>query len=475
MFRFIPSNLHSGIKAGTDTTDLSTYLQAALDSGASYLFLPIGRFTGGAGVSITSGITVEFGVGAKLYFPDDTSAYLKVTGTSGVHLIRPYLDGGTSTVRGTNAMIHVKTSSDILISGAKCIAGAGTGILIGDSCSDVSIEAPFVKNTLADGIHITGASSRVSVSSPRVYGSGDDGIAIVGYSTNPARVSDVAVSDALVVNSGSRGIAVLGGERVRVSGSVENSVKQGLLIAEDTTYGTFSSRRVTFDVSVYDSQDKGAEIGRAATDVTGHALVYNASGRGVDIGNITSRASRIKVSAQVHSCNSIGVHATGVDRLSLPEIVATENAAQGVALLDVTDLMVGTILAHNNNTAGTAGTDNVQFNGPTNFTVGSVVSIDDRGTALVERALEVINSSSGVIGQVLGSGGTAGTLILDGTSNSNVRWAGGEPFSRGFIGTVTAKPTTSHEPVGAWCWDSSAFKIYVHAGSGTWKESVAMT
>ena len=35
VFRFIPSNLHSGIKAGTDTTDLSSYLQAALDGIAS--------------------------------------------------------------------------------------------------------------------------------------------------------------------------------------------------------------------------------------------------------------------------------------------------------------------------------------------------------------------------------------------------------------------------------------------------------
>jgi hypothetical protein len=48
VFDFIPVNLHSGIKAGTETTLLTTYLQAAIDSGAAKIIFPAGKYYTGS-------------------------------------------------------------------------------------------------------------------------------------------------------------------------------------------------------------------------------------------------------------------------------------------------------------------------------------------------------------------------------------------------------------------------------------------
>lgn len=61
---FIPESEHAAIKAGTSTTDVTTYLQAALDSGAKFIEIPEGTYvTTGIEIKSTSSIEAVIGQG----------------------------------------------------------------------------------------------------------------------------------------------------------------------------------------------------------------------------------------------------------------------------------------------------------------------------------------------------------------------------------------------------------------------------
>lgn len=64
VLRYIPLNLHAGIAAGTNTTDLTTYLQAAIDAlaGATLLYAPPGAYKATNQLTVAYPVTI-FGAG----------------------------------------------------------------------------------------------------------------------------------------------------------------------------------------------------------------------------------------------------------------------------------------------------------------------------------------------------------------------------------------------------------------------------
>lgn len=59
IYRYIPSNLHAGISAGTDTTDLSTYIQNAIDSLLTSLWFPSGEYTTSTELTVDHNINIS--------------------------------------------------------------------------------------------------------------------------------------------------------------------------------------------------------------------------------------------------------------------------------------------------------------------------------------------------------------------------------------------------------------------------------
>jgi len=127
-FDFIPVALHAGIQARTETTLLTTYLQAALDSGASKIVFPEGKYYTGSLV-LPNWIELE-GIG---YTPtiggDDRPVELRFSLTSGIGLdcnACPTIKGiwlqnaggsyneGTATLSGTTA-IAIRLSENAVI------------------------------------------------------------------------------------------------------------------------------------------------------------------------------------------------------------------------------------------------------------------------------------------------------------------------------------------------------------------------
>jgi hypothetical protein len=127
-FDFIPVALHAGIQASTETTLLTTYLQAALDSGASKIVFPAGKYYTGSLV-LPNWIELE-GIG---YTPtiggDDRPVELRFSLTSGIGLdcnACPTIKGiwlqnaggsyneGTATLSGTTA-IAIRLSENAVI------------------------------------------------------------------------------------------------------------------------------------------------------------------------------------------------------------------------------------------------------------------------------------------------------------------------------------------------------------------------
>jgi hypothetical protein len=471
---------------GDGTTDDKAAVQAAIDACSNKtLVFPPGTYliSGATGLTISNPIYIKFDGNAKLLFNNNNATYIQ-TVANNVSIENIWIDGGsTSWTRTGNAAIRVKDNGaatyNIRFIKPRIENVAGGGILVGwtNTIYNVTIENPVVQYTQADGVSIVYDVQNVTITNPKCYNTGDDGVSIVSYSSAASPIKNVTVTDALSVNSATRGLTVIGGQDIKVSGRVINSAVQGVLVLQDTGgYATVPPVRVELDVQVYNSTGTGVEIGRNATDITGNISVVGAKGtRGVLIGSGAGtevvRANFGYISAA--SCTGTGVEINGAQQVSVGSINVSSNGTYGLVLATPgKNIVIGSVVAYNNNTTSVAGVDNILCNTVTGFNFGSVFSIDDNSSPKIERTLDVSACTNGLIGSFFGVKNTTITAPNIQSSCVNVGIIGGVGVGQyGCVGTVTAKPTASHFPNGTWALDTSNNKIYFHVGSGTWKEA----
>jgi hypothetical protein len=471
---------------GDGVADDTAAIQAAISASANkQLTMPSGTYliNGATGLQISNPIHWLFEANAKLLFNNNNATYIQ-TAANNVTIENIWIDGGsTSWTRTSNAAIRVKdngaTTSNIKIIRPFIENVAGAGILVGwtNTIKNVTLECPVVQYTKADGVSIAYDVENVTITNPKCYYTGDDSISIVSYSSAANAIKKVLVTDALSSNSSERGFTILGGEDIKISGKVVSSAKQGVLVLQDAgTYNTTSPTRVHVDVQVYNSTGNGMEIGRNATDISGSISVIGAQGaRGVLIASgAATEPKRISLSSVLVSSNAgIGLEINNAQQVSIGTVNASSNGTYGVILAaGAKNISCGSIMAHNNNTTSAVGVDNILCQSAVGFSFGSVWSIDDNASPKIERTLDVTSSTNGLIGAFVGVKNTTITAPNIQSSCTNVVTMGGFGVGQfGCVGTVSAKPTATHYPIGTWVLDTTNNKIYFYVGSGTWKET----
>jgi hypothetical protein len=112
---FIPTALHDGIWAGTDTTDLTAYIQAAIDylelQGGGGLYFPFGRYLA-AGVDVADNKKVIlFGTGAGSIIKKNANGAIVTLGKQ-CQMEKLYLDGDGATYTGVGVTISSGTNEN---------------------------------------------------------------------------------------------------------------------------------------------------------------------------------------------------------------------------------------------------------------------------------------------------------------------------------------------------------------------------
>jgi hypothetical protein len=135
---FIPSAYHAGIKARTDTHDLTTYIQAAIATGKA-VYLPAGTYS-------VTGLTAV--AGGSLIANNDATISLAAGGT-----VALTIDIANYRVRGVNFEGGNSGPYDTI----ETVAGTRSGIAIGGSLSveDVLVEDAYVHGFDNNGVHVT--------------------------------------------------------------------------------------------------------------------------------------------------------------------------------------------------------------------------------------------------------------------------------------------------------------------------------
>lgn len=176
VLRFIPYSFHAGIRAATNTTSLSSYIQNALDSASSLgsgqvtfppgtyksttqLNLPVGvsLIGSGRGVGITSGVRIDASAGTNHIIslekdsPTVINAKNKISGM---------ILNGNSTGDGLRLKyVSYVTVTEIMVIGCK-----NNIVLIGDLYG-ITIADCSIDNAIDYGLYLTGGGTGINVNS----------------------------------------------------------------------------------------------------------------------------------------------------------------------------------------------------------------------------------------------------------------------------------------------------------------------
>jgi len=339
-----------------------------------------------------------------------TDKFIKITSDS-VKLENISIKG-TTTVRTSVPGIWVYNADKVHLHDCEVDAVSGAGILY-EGSNHGSIRNCYVHDTLADGIHVTKGCTNITVSDCRCSDTGDDSFAVVSY-TSAAICRDITFSNVLSLNSTTRGFAVAGGDNIKFDGMIRNPTLQGVIVNEDTTYVTYAPTDVNIRADIRDGLDKGVLIGRSAARVRLDVTVHNCVGRGVDINDATTPPTEITVIADIYGITSgegfIVDHASNVN---LPSVRVSNCSQHGIVLeANATNIVAGQFLSYNNNTSTTAGKDNI-FIASSQTVISSIISVDDRGTPKIDRAIEINNGTDVYVGSYFVLGGL---FVRSGTS-----------------------------------------------------------
>lgn len=243
-FDFIPTNLHAGIQARTDTTDLSSHLQDAITQinamGGGELFLPAGKYTCGDSLTLCQGLKIR-GAGRVASTISFTHAGTDVPSASGLKSLEAINSStavhitiesiGLTNTNSLNVGALIYDRGGTFLSIRDCVLFGGKYGIVFDQTelSDVDL-CDFEGQTaaglwLVNGASITvGASSlytnRISVNrcqfngGPAVYGIVDDG-------GNAHSFQDNNYNGCLshIRAAGVQGLSILGGEFESAAGA----------------------------------------------------------------------------------------------------------------------------------------------------------------------------------------------------------------------------------------------------------------
>lgn len=388
-----------------DGAEIRTLL-AAMPAGSTISFTQ-GTYavTGTTGIPIAKSLHWYMNSDSKLLFSNDSTVYVKPDSITGLIFENLTVDAGSPSVRGTEAALYLMDCNETFVNNFRVLSGAGAGYICNGG-ADHHISNSHVNDTLADGFHWTDKATRFVGTNLTTEDTGDDSFAIVGYTADGGRVTEGMLTGLVAHDSAADLLRIAGGDGIVVSGFYgKTSTVHGIIIGKDDTYVTYSSQNCSVTGAVLvDVGDEGVVITNDANDINVDAVIINPADKGFNIGASGETIERITVSGSVYSAGGIGFQADYVDRLSIPYLNVYNSVGHGIFLGTINELAAGTLQAYNNNTEDDGTSDNVNINGVVNGVFTGILAHDDRGTALVHRAIEITNADDCRFGPVEYSG-----------------------------------------------------------------------
>ena len=184
--------------------------------------------------------------GARFVFTDNTARGLHFEGGRGAEVdgLRTTFETLPSSRVTPRECIQFIDTTDTIVRNANIKGSAAAGLLFG-RCIRPSAEGIVVENTMADGLHFANCQD-ARANDVLTRNTGDDGVAFLNYASGPD-YSGGQATNIRVEGSWTRGITVIGQRSVTVENfHVDGTRFSGILVAQDTSYGTRVPSAVRF-------------------------------------------------------------------------------------------------------------------------------------------------------------------------------------------------------------------------------------
>jgi hypothetical protein len=252
---FIPRGLHSDIRAHRNTTDLTPYLQAAIDAAAGgTLFFPQGTYHHTGLITRSSMVIAGASWGGTILANTGPKPSLTIASQPGAD----YLVGGVVvsdlqiTGRGSGAGVLYDTQSHSRLSRIHILNVGGHGVQLGATqhVYGLTLDNCIVQSVGGDGVYGKGRSSQqvnaINVLNHTEINGAQNGINVWGVSIN--------VKDAIIEENRGYGIVLSSSDAAGAEGSVAKSIsvegnyiegnKLGNIYVEVGQYAPGVSKRV---------------------------------------------------------------------------------------------------------------------------------------------------------------------------------------------------------------------------------------
>ena len=434
--------------------------------------------SGTDGLLIVNKIDVEFIGDGSFHFDvaDGTTQthYLTLdAGSNNSKIVNPVILQANASIRGTRPGINIRNTTGVDIYNPRVDGVTGAGVLTANS-SDCNVFGGSVKNTLADGFHITSGSFNVQYIDVTSDSTGDDGLAIV---------SPVATATCLKCNisgisnnSSARGVALVGGTDCRLDVTSTNAALKGVFISRDVTFDTHGIINCKVDAVVSDSGQEGVAVFKLVDGLLLNAIVKNAGGRGVSIGDSIQPPKDVKISVIAEGSATAGLYIDNASKVTGSAHVMGGNT-RGAEILNGSSDFQLTIFAMDNCVTSSVSQVFIQ-----NTVDGSldITSLDSRGVPLIANALQVSGTENLDINSLTMNQSVGG--LVNSTTGQ-----GGLTFPKRECGRVTSVElldiadlvnTKDSYIDGKQCWDETTnqplWKNGTNAGSA-WITSAGVT
>jgi len=469
-------------------------IRAALGSAGGTVYLPTGIYR----ITDSVRFVASEGSGPVSIVGDGDGTVILIDNVSESHTKAPlYISGLTGVsyrnfmIKSTVPLLHANRNAtqhgfwildctDITVDNVSCDGMAATFLLTQRS-QKVQVLNCRYNNTLADGIHITDNSKNVTIIGNKGYLTGDDGIAVVSYITDGGYCEDVTIMGNHIYNSKARGIASVGGKRITIAlNHVNSTVSSGLLVNKDLNYNTYDNIDVFFfgntvlnagqetpKEGVPTGNQFGIEIATGSPGTVCESnIVRNAKTRGISgIGDeISGQSHRITIkSNKIAECGSDGINFQNINGCVIEANRVESCGGYGGWFQSVSGSSFYSNYFYNNNTSATASIDNLNINNSNWCIIVGNVAEDSRSPQLVERGIEIGDSSNCKVG---------GNNVVQADGVTNVTFATGCSMITRMDTTFTGNgaPTATHYAPGTEYFDISSKKNYKWDGA-TWRSA----
>lgn len=156
---YIPANLHAGIAAGSDSTDLQSYLQLALNT-ARYIWIPNGTYNIGGVLDVQSNSVIQFESWDAIIQYDCTLDQevdiLRVSAKSNVVIRGGKLRGTGADATPGNGCLAIRTGSTFVYVTGMEIHGHNSGMAIEDPSTDCWVIGNYIHDQARHAIRQIG-------------------------------------------------------------------------------------------------------------------------------------------------------------------------------------------------------------------------------------------------------------------------------------------------------------------------------